>query len=141
MVATKKNSEETIDCVDIIRLPPIHPLFLQRRTPQVVTDWNEYFGTGNLSDWQRLVSDLGIPGHFPSKKKCRKAIKSVRVNIVDFLHAIQQGLTPRRFDSQYELREYTKRTRKFYPKSKMPKGSPLRSLCAEIVTKNTRRRK
>ncbi|KAI1143580.1 hypothetical protein F5Y05DRAFT_157947 [Hypoxylon sp. FL0543] len=117
------------------------PLFILRPTPKVVKDWDEYFGTGDLSDWQRLVSDLGISGHFPSKTKCRKVLKHVWVNIVDFLEDIEAGREPHLFDSQNELSSYTRRTKKFYPKSMMPKGSPLRSLCAQIVNKNTRRRK
>lgn len=34
--------------------------------------WNDYFGAGELKDWQRLCRDLGLRGDLSSKNKCRK---------------------------------------------------------------------
>lgn len=34
--------------------------------------WHDYFGAGNLEDWQRLCHDLGITGDLSSKNKCKK---------------------------------------------------------------------
>jgi len=39
---------------------------------QVALFWDEYFGSGQLEDWQRLCLDLGLGGDLSSKKKCRK---------------------------------------------------------------------
>ncbi|KAI1382119.1 hypothetical protein F4677DRAFT_16152 [Hypoxylon crocopeplum] len=100
--------------------------------PKVVLDWNEYFGPGDLQDWQRLMVDLCFDEEFTSKTQCRKALKHVWVNIVDFLADIKAGCDPYRFDSESQLSRYTKETRKIYPKRLIPKGSPLRSLLANI---------
>ncbi|OTA82800.1 hypothetical protein M434DRAFT_16899 [Hypoxylon sp. CO27-5] len=102
MVATKKNSEEsggTVGFVPLARLVSVSvPRFPKQTIPEVR---DEYFRTGNLSDWQRFMLDLGIPGHFPSKNQCRKALKHVWVNIVDFLQATKVGYPPHRFSSQH----------------------------------------
>ncbi|KAI0176218.1 hypothetical protein GGR52DRAFT_350529 [Hypoxylon sp. FL1284] len=39
---------------------------------KLVADWEEYFGSGDLSDWQRLMADLGFTEQFTSKNQCRK---------------------------------------------------------------------
>lgn len=44
----------------------------QEKTPEVVRRWNDYFGRGELSDWQRLCHDLGRDGNLTSKTQCRK---------------------------------------------------------------------
>ncbi|RYP90562.1 hypothetical protein DL770_003324 [Monosporascus sp. CRB-9-2] len=104
-----------------------------RPPPKIVRDWEQYFGAGDLQDWQRLMEDLGFEEQFDSKTKCRKALKKVWVNIHDFLAAVKVGETPYRFPSEFELAEYTKETKQFYPKSLIEKGSPLRSLLARIL--------
>lgn len=37
----------------------------------VIVRWKNYFGAGDLEDWQRLCQDLGLDGEFGSKTKCR----------------------------------------------------------------------
>ncbi|KAI1208880.1 uncharacterized protein F4807DRAFT_136703 [Annulohypoxylon truncatum] len=101
--------------------------------PKVVLDWNEYFGPGDLLAWQRLMADLGIPGTFSSKTQCRKVLRSVWVNIIDFLEDVQQGRQTRRFESENALRRYTLENDMIYPRKSIPKGSPLASLLARIV--------
>ncbi|KAI0890030.1 uncharacterized protein GGS22DRAFT_7345 [Annulohypoxylon maeteangense] len=99
---------------------------------KVVSQWDEYFGTGDLQAWQQLMDDLGIPGTFRSKTQCRKALRNVWVNIVDFLHDVREGRQPHLFESQAELGRYTRKHKKFYPKREIPKDSPLKSLLAMV---------
>ncbi|KAI0430073.1 hypothetical protein F5Y09DRAFT_242145 [Xylaria sp. FL1042] len=103
------------------------------RQQAVVTEWEAYIGHGELEDWQRLMKDLGFEEEFPSKAKCRQALKTVWVNIHDFLQAVKKGEPVRRFPSQRALAQYTRTNHKFYPKKNIPKGSPLRQLLAHIV--------
>ncbi|KAI1640335.1 hypothetical protein F4809DRAFT_637735 [Biscogniauxia mediterranea] len=114
---------------------------------QIVRDWETYFGTGELADWQRLMSDLGFQGEeFSSKTQCRKlqvtnqpfgpikALKGVWVNIRDFLDAVKAGGPVHHFDSEAELSAYTLADkRKIYPKDAIPDGSPLAKLLAHIL--------
>ncbi|KAL7629408.1 hypothetical protein AAE478_000928 [Parahypoxylon ruwenzoriense] len=110
----------------------------QSQPPKVVVVWGKYFGPGDLADWQRLMADLGFSEQFISKNQCRKALKSVWVNIVDFLDDVKEGRLPHRFDNASQLSAYTRKTNNIYPRRLVPKGSPLRSLLAGIF--NSRRR-
>ena len=38
----------------------------------VVERWKNYFGAGDLEDWQRLCGDLGLDGGLPSNTQCRE---------------------------------------------------------------------
>ncbi|KAI1501717.1 hypothetical protein F5X99DRAFT_189537 [Biscogniauxia marginata] len=101
---------------------------------KIVTDWDEYFGAGDLADWQRLLTDLGLDGEsYSSKTQCRKALEGVWVNIRDFLDAVKMGKPVHHFGSEAELSKYTVKHKKTYPKDLIPKGSPLRRLLAHIL--------
>jgi hypothetical protein len=121
----------------------------------VVVEWKQYMGEGALADWQRLMKDLGFDEEFPSKTQCRKvtkqtllprcratrsvltlhkALKTVWVNIPDFLHAIENGQPVHHFRNQWDLAKYTIKTRRYYPKDGIEKSSPLRQLLAHIFT-------
>ncbi|OTB06644.1 hypothetical protein M426DRAFT_9422 [Hypoxylon sp. CI-4A] len=104
----------------------------KERNRQAVQAWNAYFGRGDLEDWQSLMFDLGFSEFFSSKTQCRKALKYVWVNIVDFLDDVDQGRPTHRFRNQYELGKYTRKHKKFYPRKSIPKGSPLRRLLANV---------
>ncbi|KAI5923247.1 hypothetical protein F4810DRAFT_710676 [Camillea tinctor] len=101
---------------------------------KIVRDWNSYFGSGELADWQRLMSDLGFQGEeFLSKSQCRKALQGVWVNIQDFLDATESGEPVHRFESEAELSAYTMSCKKIFPKKDITKGSPLAKLLAHIL--------
>ncbi|KAI1311381.1 hypothetical protein F5Y03DRAFT_305527 [Xylaria venustula] len=103
--------------------------------PKIVAAWDEYMGGNELQDFQRLLKDLGfenVEANYPSKTKCRQAFKTVWVNIPDFLDAVKKGEHVYGFLSEYALAEYTKKTRKFYPKRWIVKGSPLQQLLRGI---------
>ncbi|TGJ78847.1 hypothetical protein E0Z10_g9918 [Xylaria hypoxylon] len=100
--------------------------------PTVVGEWGMYMGRGGLEDWQRLMKDLGFEEEFPSKTQCRKALKTVWVNIRDFLDAVETGRPVHHFKNQYQLAAYTRKMQRFYPKKNIEKGSPLRQLLAQV---------
>ncbi|KAI4601697.1 hypothetical protein KJ359_011828 [Pestalotiopsis sp. 9143b] len=112
------------------------PITVEAKNPpkksKIVTRWEDYFKEGNLEDWNRLMKDLGFVDEFPSITKCRKALKNVWVNIPDFLNGLASGKPTRHFPSQHELAAYTLKTGKVFPNKKIPKGSPLRRLLANI---------
>ena len=47
----------------------------KKKTPAIVREFDDYFGTGTLEDWQRLCRDIGLSGELPSITKCRKVQK------------------------------------------------------------------
>ncbi|KAF4455485.1 hypothetical protein F53441_2275 [Fusarium austroafricanum] len=69
-------------------LKPLTPAGSPKSTNKQVSlmeQWNNYFQKGTLRDFQRLCVDLALPGDLPSKAKCRDALKSINVNIKQFL--------------------------------------------------------
>ncbi|KAI1661347.1 hypothetical protein F4813DRAFT_385880 [Daldinia decipiens] len=100
--------------------------------------WIRYFESGGLEGWQAMMRLLGFTETFTSKNQCRKALKYAWVNIIDFFEAISTCSRPRFFPNHYQLSRYTIRTRKFFPKKLLPKGSPLRQLFSNIVPKRGR---
>ncbi|PLB51004.1 hypothetical protein P170DRAFT_474551 [Aspergillus steynii IBT 23096] len=77
-----------------------------------------------LEDWQILCEQLGLEGSLPSIKQCKKAMKTIHVNIVDFLEARQMGTTPQRFETKEDLAEYTLTTKRFFNR-KVVKGDRI----------------
>ncbi|KAH6646307.1 hypothetical protein BKA67DRAFT_98831 [Truncatella angustata] len=111
-----------------IRIEPKKP----PKKAKVVIAWDDYFGNGDLEDWQRLMRDLGFQQEFPSKQRCRRTLRKVWVNIPDFLRAVASKQPVYRFSTQHELSEYTLKNKKLFPKDQIPDGSPLRKLLAHI---------
>ncbi|KAI0401048.1 hypothetical protein F4802DRAFT_446412 [Xylaria palmicola] len=110
-----------------------------RHEPAVVRDWERYMGAGELPDWQRLMEDLGFEAEFTSKNQCRKVLKTVWVNIPDFLDAVKKHRPVHHFENQRELADYTIERRRFYPKCAIKKDSPLRQLLAHILVNRGRK--
>ncbi|KAK4240918.1 hypothetical protein C8A03DRAFT_12760 [Achaetomium macrosporum] len=105
----------------------------KKKTRSIVQEFNDYFGTGTLDDWQRLCRDVGLEGDLSSITKCRKALRTVHVNIHDLVDAVKQGQRPRRFRNAQELAEYTLRTRKIYPKRFVKEMGPVKALLRNIL--------
>ncbi|KAK0748144.1 hypothetical protein B0T21DRAFT_406684 [Apiosordaria backusii] len=107
----------------------------------IVARFDRYFGEGNLEDWQRLCSDIFedwelATRDITSKTKCRKLLKTVFVNIRDLLDAVESSpkRKPQRFGSHAALKDYTKQTRRFYPKEKVKDElGPARALLRRIL--------
>ncbi|KAK1142778.1 hypothetical protein N8T08_007410 [Aspergillus melleus] len=81
-----------------------------------------------LDEWRTLCEQLGLKGPFASIKKCKKAMKGIHINIVDFLEARQMGTTPQRFASKEALSEYTLTTRRFFNRKVVKEDKMLREL-------------
>jgi hypothetical protein len=47
-----------------------------QRQADLAVAWDDYFGGGELADWQRLLLDPGIEGEFSSKNQCKKVSPS-----------------------------------------------------------------
>ncbi|KAL2139996.1 hypothetical protein VTI28DRAFT_4426 [Corynascus sepedonium] len=105
----------------------------KKKSRRIVEEFNTYFGAGTLQDWQRLCRDVGINGDLPSITQCRKALKTVHINIHDLVDAVMQGRQPQRFPNVRQLVEYTISTRKFYPKNKIKEMGPVKALMRHIL--------
>ncbi len=44
----------------------------KKRSRSIVREFDAYFGTGTLDDWQRLCRDVGLTRDYPSITQCRK---------------------------------------------------------------------
>ncbi|KAF3803544.1 hypothetical protein GCG54_00004715 [Colletotrichum gloeosporioides] len=99
---------------------------------ELISDWDEYFGDGDLDDWQRLCGDLGLPADLPSKTKCRKAIRTVDVNIRQFLDAIRKPEDVIFFKNVYKLAHWSRKSKKLVPKDLITRGTPMRALMREL---------
>lgn len=64
---------------------------------------------------------------------CVQALKDVWINIHDFLAAKHKPGDVVFFLSERELATYTRKTRKFFPRRNISRGSPLRDLLAHIL--------
>ncbi|KAK3300429.1 uncharacterized protein B0H64DRAFT_15286 [Chaetomium fimeti] len=98
----------------------------------IVKEFKTYFGDGLLDDWQRLCRDVGLNGEYSSITQCRKALRTVHVNIFDLLDAVKEGRTPPHFGTAGELAEYTLETGRVYPKKAAKKMGPVRALLRMI---------
>ncbi|KAI8719085.1 hypothetical protein NCS52_00688900 [Fusarium sp. LHS14.1] len=99
-----------------------------KRKAKLAAQWSTYIQKGTLEDFQRLCADLGISGDLGSKTKCRKEIKSVNVNITQFLQSKNKPEDVKFFKNRYALVQYTRRTDSFFPRRRIPKGDPVRDL-------------
>ncbi|KAL3419064.1 hypothetical protein PVAG01_09285 [Phlyctema vagabunda] len=100
----------------------------------IVREFSVYFGDeGKLENWQRLCRDPGLHGEFTSLTRCRKALRTVCVNIWDLLDAIQAGTAVPRFPNKHALAQYTIEEERFYPKKQAKKQGPVKDLLKHIV--------
>ncbi|AEO53546.1 hypothetical protein MYCTH_2114467 [Thermothelomyces thermophilus ATCC 42464] len=105
----------------------------KKKSRVIVQEFDDYFGTGTLQDWQRLCRDVGLSGDLPSISQCRKALKTVHVNIHDLLEAVKHGKQPQRFPNVQKLVHYTMRTGRFFPKDKVKEMGPVKALMRRIL--------
>ncbi|KAK0746114.1 hypothetical protein B0T18DRAFT_488747 [Schizothecium vesticola] len=96
-----------------------------KRSSSIVRRFDTYFGSGDLSDWQRLCWDVGLEEEYPTKTQCKKALRTVHVNIYDLLDAVKAGNQVYRFKNQWQLAQYCKETKKIYPKKKAKESGPI----------------
>lgn len=69
----KKKRQKAGSAENGVQLPKAGAVVATSRPkkPKVQELWENYFGEGTLSDWQRLCGDLALPDDLPSKRQCR----------------------------------------------------------------------
>ncbi|KAJ4394678.1 hypothetical protein N0V93_003897 [Gnomoniopsis smithogilvyi] len=124
--------------------------------PAVTDRFSAQYGVNftGLEPWVRLCRDLGVQGPLNSKTQCKKALANIRVNIRDFLDAIDarastaacyvdpvardailnNPLGVRFFDSEWSLAAYTLANHRVYSRREIRANQehPLRLLMAHI---------
>ncbi|KAL9004549.1 MAG: hypothetical protein Q9188_002643 [Gyalolechia gomerana] len=78
-----------------------------------------HFGSieaGNkLAGWEGLCQELGVSGRLGSITKCKKALKRVHVNILDFIDDRRAGVPTTTFPSAGALAVYTREHKRRFP--------------------------
>lgn len=87
------------------------------RAELAAQEFGRYMGDENkLENWMRLCRDLGFEPVPESLTKCRKAAKTVYVNIYDFLDQVMRSGPPAtHFKDVFALRDYSKANDKVFP--------------------------
>ncbi|KAL6299686.1 hypothetical protein BKA93DRAFT_741902 [Sparassis latifolia] len=98
-----------------------------KRTPQYRDEWaqccveefGEHYGRSErLEGWQSLCGEVGITDVPTSIKSCKKILNRTWVNLVDLIDCRRTGQPVKRHASCNALREYSRRTKKIFPKAR-----------------------
>ncbi|KAF5262723.1 hypothetical protein FOXYS1_6540 [Fusarium oxysporum] len=122
------SDSDRVDRSGVIVLAPSNSSESSNKHVTLMDQWNDYFKKGTLQDFQRLCADLGLPSDLPSKTKCRDALKSININIKQFLQCETKPDDVELFKNRKELIVWTRKRKAFFPRRQLPKGSPLRTL-------------
>ncbi|KAL8808496.1 MAG: hypothetical protein Q9182_000047 [Xanthomendoza sp. 2 TL-2023] len=68
-----------------------------------------------LAGWQNLCQELGVDGDTSSIAKCKKALRQVHVNILDFIDDRRAHRQVQLYHSAGELARYTRDHKRFFP--------------------------
>ncbi|KAG6289710.1 hypothetical protein E4U45_007537 [Claviceps purpurea] len=101
-------------------------LFRQALVDEFGANYGE--SDNKLDVLQRLCEKLEITPMPQSITACKKAIKGVYVNIVDFIDCERTGEPIHKFASLGHLRRYTKKTGKYFPRKQAKRSLLLRFL-------------
>ncbi|KAI1905671.1 hypothetical protein LOZ12_001707 [Ophidiomyces ophidiicola] len=101
----------------------------------MVVKFNNTYGTDvhDINCWHKLCLAVDIDPIPYTIKECKKEISDIYVNLVDLVDNYS-GRKAKLFDSLEDLREYTKKTGKFFPKESAYAGGVLKYLLREILT-------
>ncbi|KAL8749954.1 MAG: hypothetical protein Q9184_006604 [Pyrenodesmia sp. 2 TL-2023] len=95
-----------------------------------------HFGSieaGNkLAGWQGLCQELGVTGNISSIAKCKKALKRVHVNILDFIDDRRAGNNVETYRSAKALADHTKAHGRYFPKDSTTGESLMKILLKQI---------
>ncbi|EFY94683.1 hypothetical protein X797_010620 [Metarhizium robertsii] len=96
----------------------------------LVEQFGSIYGTdeNKLEALQRLCEKLGIDPIPTSITACKKAIKRIHVNIVDFVDSERTGEPVYKFGSVGKLAKYTWENGKVFPKKEAKRSNLLRFL-------------
>ena len=103
----------------------------------LVLEFNAGYGTDitDINAWHSLCTVLRVDPLPDSVSQCRKIVKRIHVNIFDLVD-VRSGALPvaqlRLFQTQRQLRKYTKRRNKIFPKGDAKAGGILKYLLREI---------
>ncbi|KAK0203985.1 hypothetical protein DFS33DRAFT_850485 [Desarmillaria ectypa] len=100
----------------------------------IAQQFNDIYGgnAGDLGAWQRLWEMVGQGDMPTSISACRAAIEGVFVNICDLVDYPSTHSWPPLFPTEVELAEYSRSSRKIYPKDNAKAGGLLRFLLRKI---------
>ncbi|KAM0342781.1 hypothetical protein ACHAPU_009273 [Fusarium lateritium] len=128
--STDEDSES--DIIPGFATMTLTPSTSSNKKVSLLQQWNDYFQKGTLQDFQRLCADLGLPNDLPSKTKCRQELKSINVNIKQFLGCNNKPDEVRLFESRKALIRWTAKNNAYFPRRRLPQGSPLRTLLKQM---------
>ncbi|KAJ5215245.1 uncharacterized protein N7498_001652, partial [Penicillium cinerascens] len=98
------------------------------------SEFNIHYGSNatKLENWQVLCFELGICHSIESISKCRKALGSVHVNLVNLVDSRRTGQKVEQFPSVAALRKYTREMNKIFPRSAAKEDGFLKALLRVI---------
>ncbi|KAI5837647.1 hypothetical protein DFP73DRAFT_311546 [Morchella snyderi] len=107
----------------------------------MVQEFNNRYGTNekDLKSWRNLCRVFGIAeDEIPeSIKKCKKKIAKIHVNLVDLIelppHSTGPVTAARIFPTLKALKEYTKKTGKYFPREEAKAGGILKALLRKLL--------
>ncbi|KAK7686019.1 hypothetical protein QCA50_010830 [Cerrena zonata] len=98
----------------------------------LVGEFNHQYGRdeGKLAAWQALCEEVGIDPIPTTITQCRKALANVHVNLVDLVDARRRGRRGdvKVYETVQQLRKYTRKTGKYFPRQVAKAGGVLRGL-------------
>jgi len=109
-------------------------LFREALTEQF--NWTFGSDARDLGAWRTLCGAVGLDDSLASVTQCRKALRSVHVNLVDLINParITRGDPVRRFESVRALAKYSKSSKKIFPKEVAKAGGVLRALLRPLFS-------
>lgn len=106
--------------------------------------FNANYGTDadDLAAWQNLCLRLCIEPIPSSLERCRRAVTSTHVNLVDLVDGFENPSTPVKiFKTVKALSEYTIETGKYFPRTNVHAGDLLKHLLRQILNPPSERQK
>ncbi|KAK2459465.1 hypothetical protein APHAL10511_008525 [Amanita phalloides] len=94
-----------------------------------------FYGTSvyDIEAWRALCEALGVDPIPETVAECRDIVRLTHVNLVDFIDIRLTGKPIKIFETEKELREYTKDEGKYYPKESAKESGVLRYLLRKIL--------
>ncbi|KAL8736637.1 MAG: hypothetical protein Q9166_000003 [cf. Caloplaca sp. 2 TL-2023] len=112
------------------------PQWRVKRKECLLAEFELHFGSvesnNKLVGWQGLCQELRIHGNLPSIKKCKKALKQVHVNLLDFIDDRRAHRQPHIFRSARELADYTVDYNRRFPLKDAKEDSLIKILLRRI---------
>ncbi|KAF8342421.1 hypothetical protein F5887DRAFT_1283790 [Amanita rubescens] len=95
-----------------------------------------FYGTSvnDIEAWKALCEALGVDPVPETIAECRDLIKSTHVNLVDFIDIRISGRPVKIFETEGQLRKYTCKNEKYYPKESAKESGVLRYLLRKILS-------